>query len=76
MGQGLLVIEHRTKIAHVEITTAQFALPKMFGLAQRRSFPRVAERVPLSTLLNISKEPIPGSRVMFLRYVRPVGELS
>ena len=31
MGQGLLVLQHRAKIAHVEITAAQFAFPKVFG---------------------------------------------
>ena len=35
MGQGFFVLKHRAEIAHVEITAAGFAFPKMFSLAQR-----------------------------------------
>jgi len=35
MRQRLLVLKHRAEIAHVEITAAEFAFPKMFSLAQR-----------------------------------------
>jgi hypothetical protein len=32
MWQGLLVLKHRAKIAHVEPSATEFAFPKMFGL--------------------------------------------
>jgi hypothetical protein len=37
MRQRPLMIENRAEIAHVEITAAGFAFPKMFGLVQRRA---------------------------------------
>jgi hypothetical protein len=35
MGPGFFVLKHRAEIAHVEITAAQFAFPKMFSFARR-----------------------------------------
>ena len=46
MGQGLLVIEHRAEIAHVEPAAARFAFPKMFGFGQRRSAGYLADDFP------------------------------
>jgi hypothetical protein len=43
MGQGLLVIELRAEIAHVEPAAARFAFPKVFGFSQRRSAAYLAD---------------------------------
>jgi hypothetical protein len=52
MGQGLFVVEHRAKVAHVEPAAARLTFPKMLGIAQRRAANLLARfsRAKLSAL--------------------------